>query len=278
MAKLIENKEVFKEKKKQLRELFDDMDRYLQCHDYLVRLYNKFETNPTLKLFLDVATRRMYSDPSAIRPDNVGENFPKLYCMRRAINLMAGYIESADKKYEERITKQDKDIEVLVNALTAIIKRESDWGSSKPLTDCKKCAENALTIVGRDWWNHKEDNNQPVKNYVEVKCFNVFEYIHEYSKNIRFALCTECYECDSGLQILSLVNDYVPVTEDGKLDDDTLSHIHMQMNEPPYGPTDNSHVVYLPYSELVKYGRFELCVDNNICKYPMLYTIVDFKK
>ena len=143
MSKLIENKEVFKEKKKQLRELFDDMNRYLQCHDYLVRLYNKFETNPTLKLFLDVATRRMYSDPSAIRPDNVGENFPKLYCMRKAINLMAGYIESADKKYEERLTKQDKDIEVLVNALTAIIKRESDWGSSKPLLDCKKCAENA---------------------------------------------------------------------------------------------------------------------------------------
>lgn len=53
MSKLIDDEEVFKEKKKQLRELFDDMNRYLQCHDYLVRLYNKFETNPTLKLFLD---------------------------------------------------------------------------------------------------------------------------------------------------------------------------------------------------------------------------------
>lgn len=54
-----------------------------------------------------------------------------------------------DCTYRDQLDKCKKDLEILVTALKAIIKRDYEWGSSIPLSDCKQCAINALIIVGK---------------------------------------------------------------------------------------------------------------------------------
>lgn len=57
--------------------------------------------------------------------------------------------ELDDGIYQDQLEKYKRDLEVLVTALNAIIRRDCEWGSSKPLLDCQQCATNALKIIGK---------------------------------------------------------------------------------------------------------------------------------
>ena len=73
-----------------------EIERYMKCHNALVELYDMFVDSPTLSRFLDMA----YSDNEDDTEHPITpENFPKVFLMKAAINLMAEYIENSENAY-----------------------------------------------------------------------------------------------------------------------------------------------------------------------------------
>ena len=133
-----------------------EIERYMKCHNALVELYDMFVDNPTLSRFLDMAYSGNEDDTEhPITP----ENFPKVFLMKVAINLMAEYIENSENAYAftlEEVSQNhdiDKDVlDYLICMNCGIIKQSvnDDYNAAIVLNEYDGPPSIKITFNGKD--------------------------------------------------------------------------------------------------------------------------------
>lgn len=107
MSKFIGNEKISRKKKV---EMIDDLERYMECHDALVSLYDLFNSNPTLNKYFNIAYSEAILNSNTNIAKNIEDDFPRVHCMKKAIELMAD-----DLNEKKHINTQELEYEVILN-------------------------------------------------------------------------------------------------------------------------------------------------------------------
>lgn len=105
-----------------------EIERYMRCHNSLVELYDMFVDNPTLSRFLDMAYS--VTEVDAEQPKITPENFPKVFLMKRAIRLMADYLENRENAYAFTLEEVSQNHDIDKEMLDYVISRYCGTGES----------------------------------------------------------------------------------------------------------------------------------------------------